>query len=63
VMVLLGYDPAAAPDRIEVTTGSGIEFCARLSVQRIEAVERYWRRFLSSATRCLPVHKLTDYWG
>ena len=40
VMVLLGYDPAAAPDRIEVTTGSGIEFCARLSVERMEAVER-----------------------
>ena len=45
VMVLLGYDPAAAPDRIEVTTGSGIEFCTRLSVERIEAVEQVLETF------------------
>jgi predicted aspartyl protease len=45
VVVLLGYDPATAPDRIEVTTGSGIEFCARLSVDRIEAVERSLEQF------------------
>jgi predicted aspartyl protease len=40
VVVLLGYDPATAPDRIQVTTGSGVEFCARLSIERIEAVGR-----------------------
>lgn len=45
VMVLLGYDPATAPDRIQVTTGSGVEFCARLSVERIEAVGRIVERF------------------
>lgn len=45
VIVLLGYDPATAPDRVEVTTGSGIEFCARLSVERIEAVGRTLERF------------------
>ena len=37
---MLGYDPAAAPDRLSVTTGSGVEFCAVLSVERIEAVGR-----------------------
>jgi predicted aspartyl protease len=40
VMVMLGYDPAAAPDRLSVTTGSGVEFCAVLSVERIEAIGR-----------------------
>lgn len=45
VMVLLGYDLVTAPDRVEVTTGSGIEFCARLSVERIEAVGRTLGRF------------------
>lgn len=45
VMVLLGYDPAAVSDRVQVTTGSGIEFCARLSVERIEAVGRTLERF------------------
>jgi predicted aspartyl protease len=45
VMVLLGYDPATTPDRIQVTTGSGVEFCARLSVERIEAVGRTLQNF------------------
>jgi len=40
IIVLLGYDPAASPDRIQVTTGSGVEFCPRLNVRRIEALGR-----------------------
>lgn len=40
VMVLLGYDPATAPERIQVTTGSGVEFCVRRSIERIEALGR-----------------------
>ncbi len=46
VIVLLGYDPATAPERIQVTTGSGVEFCARLAVERIESVGRILERFL-----------------
>lgn len=46
IMVLLGYDPAASPERIQVTTGSGIEFCPRVSVQRIEALGRSVNDFL-----------------
>ncbi|HEY7533399.1 MAG TPA: retropepsin-like aspartic protease [Nitrospiraceae bacterium] len=38
IIVLLGYDPAASSDRIQVTTGSGVEFCPRLAVRRIEAL-------------------------
>jgi predicted aspartyl protease len=38
IMVLLGYDPAASPDRIQVTTGSGVELCPRVTVQRLEAL-------------------------
>ena len=26
VLMLLGYDPAVVPERIQVTTGSGVEF-------------------------------------
>ena len=37
-MVLLGYDPAASPDRIQVTTGSRVELCPRVTVQRLEAL-------------------------
>jgi predicted aspartyl protease len=38
IMVLLGYDPATSPHRIQVTTGSGVEFCPRVTVQRLEAL-------------------------
>jgi len=46
VLVLLGYDPATTPERIQVTTGSSVEFCARLAVERIEAIGRALERFL-----------------
>ena len=38
ILVLLGYDPATSPDRIQVNTGSGVEFCPRVTVQRLEAL-------------------------
>src|SRR5262249_20253041 len=38
ITVLLGYDPAASPDRIQVTTGSRVELCPRVTVQRLEAL-------------------------
>ena len=46
IIVLLGYDPVASPDRIQVTTGSGVEFCPRLNVRRIEALGRSLEDFL-----------------
>lgn len=39
VMVLVGYDPATAAERIQVTTGSSIEFCAQMIIDRIESIE------------------------
>jgi predicted aspartyl protease len=38
IMVLLGYDPATSPRRIQVTTGSGVELCPRVAVQQLEAL-------------------------
>jgi len=35
ILVSVGYDPALAPDRIQVTTGSGIEFAPRVVVNKI----------------------------
>ena len=40
LIVFLGYDPATSSDRIQVTTGSGVEFCSRLLVKSIEALGR-----------------------
>jgi predicted aspartyl protease len=38
MLVSLGYDPALAPDRVQVTTGSGVEFAPRVCVERIVAL-------------------------
>ena len=38
MLVALGYDPALAPDRVQLTTGSGIEFAARVILDRIIAL-------------------------
>src|SRR5262245_41197328 len=34
-LVALGYDPALAPTRVQVTTGSGIEFVPRITLSKI----------------------------
>jgi predicted aspartyl protease len=40
VLLTIGYDPALAPHRVRMTTGSGVEFVPRLTVQRIGALGR-----------------------
>lgn len=39
-LVLLGYDPALAPTRMQITTGSGVEFVPRLSMEKVAALGR-----------------------
>ena len=43
--VLLGYDPAVSKDRVQVTTGSAVEFAPRILVESIEALGRLRRDF------------------
>lgn len=38
VLVALGYDPAQAPERLQVTTGSSIEIAPRIVVQKLVAL-------------------------
>ena len=38
MLVAVGYDPALVPDRIQVTTGSGIEFVPRVILDKIVAL-------------------------
>ena len=38
LLVALGYDPALAPNRVQVTTGSGVEYVPRLEVSRLQAL-------------------------
>ena len=45
MLVALGYDPALAPERIQVTTGSGVEFVPRITLYRIVALGHERRLF------------------
>jgi len=38
ILVALGYDTAAATERTEITTGSGVVFAARIRVEKISAL-------------------------
>jgi predicted aspartyl protease len=37
-LATVGYDPALAPERVQVTTGSGVEFVPRLQVSQIKVL-------------------------
>ena len=38
LLTAIGYDPSLAPDRVEVTTGSGVVYAPRLEANRIIAL-------------------------
>jgi predicted aspartyl protease len=38
MLVSLGYDPSLSPDRVQVTTGSGVEFVPRIRLSKITAL-------------------------
>lgn len=40
LLVAVGYDPAMAPDRIQITTGSGVEFAPRLIIRKLVALSQ-----------------------
>ncbi len=39
-LMQVGYDPAAQPDRLQITTGSGVEFVPRVTVSKINTLGR-----------------------
>ena len=38
IAVQLGYDPASVQQRTPITTGSGVEYCPKLTLERVEAL-------------------------
>jgi predicted aspartyl protease len=40
ILVSLGYDPATVPERVQVTTGSGVEFVPRFAVTRLATLDQ-----------------------
>ena len=45
LLVAVGYDPALAPDRVQITTGSGIEFAPRVALDKIVVLEKEYIGF------------------
>lgn len=45
VVIFIGYDPAIVKERVQVTTGSGVEFAPRIKVVKIQALERTKENF------------------
>jgi predicted aspartyl protease len=45
VIVLLGYDPAIVSERVQMTTGSGVEFVPRIMIEKIEAIREERQNF------------------
>jgi aspartyl protease family protein len=45
MLVAIGYDLALAPESIEMTTGSGIEFVPRITVSSISALNHIQKEF------------------
>ncbi len=45
VVVFLGYDPAASAERVQITTGSGVEFVPRVRLERIQGLGTEHRDF------------------
>lgn len=45
MLVAIGYDPALLPDRIQVTTGSGVVFAPGVTLDKIAALGQERRDF------------------
>lgn len=41
ILVSIGYDPSLAPTRVQMTTGSGVEFAPKLTFSRIQALHQH----------------------
>jgi hypothetical protein len=59
VLRLAGYDPAVPPERVRVTTGSGVEYAPRLTPESIEALEQQ-RADFSALSHTLPPSASVD---
>jgi hypothetical protein len=59
VLVSIGYDPAQAPRRVRMTTGSGVEYVPRLAIDRLEALGQM-RTSFEIVSHTLPPSALID---
>ena len=52
-LLAVGYEPSLSNERVEVTTGSGVEFVPRFNIRRLKALGRN-RKSLSVLVHTLP---------
>ena len=45
LLTAVGYDPATTPERVQITTGSGVAFAPRVRVARLRALGQEFRDF------------------
>jgi predicted aspartyl protease len=45
IAMVIGYDPAVAKERVQITTGSGVEFAPRIRMAKIEALDKISENF------------------
>ena len=59
IAVFLGYDPASSDRRIQVTTGSGVEYAPRILIRQMEALSGFAERGFSrgQSTRTKSIEK------
>lgn len=57
--VQLGYDPASVRERTPVTTGSGVEYCPKVILNRVEALGKAVRK-LEALCHTLPPTSRVD---
>ena len=62
LLATVGYDPTLAPNRVQVTTGSGIEFAPVSWRGRLQAWADRARTFPCWHTPCRPVRVWTASW-
>lgn len=62
ILVLLGYDPAGLPGRVQMTTGSGVELFPALLYGELKPLGTNAMIFLCCATHCRRARQWTASW-
>jgi hypothetical protein len=62
ILAALGYDPAVAANRVQIMTGSGIEYAPRLKIEKIASLGREIVEFTVLATRFHRALRLVVFW-
>jgi hypothetical protein len=62
-LAIVGYDPSLAPERVQVTTGSGVEFVPLIAISELKAWDIRAPVFLSWVTPCPRARASMVFWG